>query len=42
MQDKEFCQNCGEELNENNKYMDGMCMECKCGIDWDSNRNSNF
>lgn len=36
MQDKDICQNCGAELNEENKYMDGMCMECKCGIDCDS------
>lgn len=32
--DKNICQNCGDTLTEDNKYMDGMCMECKCGIDW--------
>lgn len=31
---KQFCSNCGVELAKENKYMDGMCMECKCGIDW--------
>lgn len=31
---KQFCSNCGVELTKENKYMDCMCMECKCGIDW--------
>lgn len=35
MQDKEYCQNCGVELTKENKYMDGMCNECKMGIDCD-------
>lgn len=35
MSSKNICQNCGVVLTERNRYMDGMCMECKCGIDWD-------
>lgn len=42
MQDKNICQNCGAELNEENKYMDGMCMECKCGVDWNSPSGVSF
>lgn len=29
------CQNCGDKLTKHNKYMDGMCNECKYGIDWE-------
>lgn len=31
-----YCENCGVKLTEKNKYNDGMCMECKCGIDWEN------
>ena len=30
---KEYCQNCGVELTSDNKYMNGMCTECKYGED---------
>ncbi len=33
---KNICQNCGDTLTEDNKYMDGMCIECKYGVDYDS------
>ena len=32
---KQYCENCGIELTKSNKYMEGMCMECKCGIDYE-------
>ena len=32
---KQYCENCGVELTKSNKYMEGMCMECKCGIDYE-------
>lgn len=32
---KQYCDNCGVELTTSNKYMEGMCMECKCGIDYE-------
>lgn len=32
---KQYCNNCGVELTASNKYMEGMCMECKCGIDYE-------
>lgn len=32
---KEYCQNCGDKLTKENKYMEGMCNECKYGIDWE-------
>lgn len=30
-QDKEYCENCGTKLTKENKYMNGLCLECKCG-----------
>lgn len=32
---KQYCNNCGVELTKDNTYMEGMCMECKCGIDYE-------
>lgn len=32
---KQYCNNCGVELTSDNKYMEGICMECKCGIDYE-------
>lgn len=34
-------QNCEDKLTDKNKYMSDMCMECKCGIDWDMNKYLN-
>lgn len=31
LKSKEYCQVCGVELTEKNKYMKGMCYDCKYG-----------
>ena len=32
---KKHCTICGEKLTKENTALSGMCMECKCGIDWE-------
>ena len=40
--EKQYCNNCGVELTISNKYMEGMCMECKCGIDYQDKIGGKF
>lgn len=48
---EEYCAVCGAKLNKDNKYMDGMCWDCKYGgyddlqvdeKDWTGNKKSTF